>query len=57
MAGAEHALVCGSGPTVAGVFTTLDEAKLAAAALRDRYPKAAAVAPAPAGYANPRSFA
>jgi 4-diphosphocytidyl-2-C-methyl-D-erythritol kinase len=56
-AGAQHALVCGSGPTVAGVFNTLDEAKLAAEALRDRYPKAAATAPAPPGYATPRSFA
>jgi len=56
-AGAQHALVCGSGPTVAGVFPTLDDAKLAAAALRERHPKVAAVAPAPAGYAKPRSFA
>jgi 4-diphosphocytidyl-2-C-methyl-D-erythritol kinase len=56
-AGAEHALVCGSGPTVAGVFATLGDAKLAAGALRERHPKAAAVAPAPAGYAKPRSFA
>jgi hypothetical protein len=39
------------------VFETLDAAKLAADRLRDRYPKAAATAPAPAGYATPRSFA
>lgn len=56
-AGADHAIVCGSGPTVAGMFPTLDDAKVAVAALRERHPKAAAVAPAPAGYAKPRSFA
>ena len=56
-AGADHAIVCGSGPTVAGMFPTLDDAKVAVAALRERHPRAAAVAPAPAGYAKPRSFA
>jgi 4-diphosphocytidyl-2-C-methyl-D-erythritol kinase len=56
-AGARDALVCGSGPTVAGVFATLEEARLAAEALRDRHPKAAAAGPAPPGFATPRSFA
>jgi 4-diphosphocytidyl-2-C-methyl-D-erythritol kinase len=56
-AGARHALVCGSGPTAAGLFGSLDEAKLAAGDLRERYPKAAAAAPAPRGYAAPRAFA
>ena len=56
-AGASHALVCGSGPTVVGVFATLDDARLGAERLRERYPKAAAAAPAPPGFATPRSFA
>jgi 4-diphosphocytidyl-2-C-methyl-D-erythritol kinase len=56
-AGASEALVCGSGPTVVGVFPTLDDAKLAAEALRERYPKAAAAHPAPPGFAAARSFA
>jgi 4-diphosphocytidyl-2-C-methyl-D-erythritol kinase len=56
-AGATHALVCGSGPTVAGVFATLDAAKLAAEALRERHPRATAAAPAPPGFAAARSFA
>jgi 4-diphosphocytidyl-2-C-methyl-D-erythritol kinase len=46
--GADHALVCGSGPTVAGLFWGEDgdaRAALAADALRDRFPEAAAVAP------------
>jgi 4-diphosphocytidyl-2-C-methyl-D-erythritol kinase len=56
-AGARHALVCGSGPTVVGVFDTLEDAKLAAAALREQYPRAAAAGPAPRGLTAPRSFA
>jgi 4-diphosphocytidyl-2-C-methyl-D-erythritol kinase len=56
-AGARHALVCGSGPTVVGVFETLADAKLAAERLRARYPKAAAAGPAPRGFAAARSFA
>jgi 4-diphosphocytidyl-2-C-methyl-D-erythritol kinase len=56
-AGARDALVCGSGPTVAGVFGTLEDARLAAEALRERYPKAAAAGPAPPGFATPREFA
>jgi 4-diphosphocytidyl-2-C-methyl-D-erythritol kinase len=55
-AGAKHALVCGSGPTVVGVFEMLEDAKLAAERLRERYPKAAAAGPAPPGFATPRSF-
>ena len=56
-AGASNALVCGSGPTVVGVFATLDDARLGAERLRERYPKAAAAGPAPPGFATPRSFA
>ena len=56
-AGASHAIVCGSGPTVVGVHETLDDAKLAAERLRARYPKAAAAGPAPRGFAAARSFA
>jgi hypothetical protein len=40
-----------------GVFATLDDARLGAERLRERYPKAAAAAPAPPGFATPRSFA
>jgi 4-diphosphocytidyl-2-C-methyl-D-erythritol kinase len=59
-AGARHALVCGSGPTVIGVFMgdrAEDDAKLAAEELRARHPRACAVTPAPAGYAAVREFA
>jgi 4-diphosphocytidyl-2-C-methyl-D-erythritol kinase len=45
---ADHALVCGSGPTVAGVFWGEEggaRAERAAAALRERFPSAIAVAP------------
>ncbi len=45
-AGAEQALVCGSGPTVIGLYPGadgLDRAQAAAAALRDRWPRAVAV--------------
>lgn len=47
-AGAEQALVCGSGPTVAGVFWgagSLARAEQAAGALRERYPGAVAARP------------
>lgn len=47
-AGAEHALVCGSGPTVIGLYPGadgLDRARQAAVALCDRWPRAVAVAP------------
>ncbi|HSD78952.1 MAG TPA: hypothetical protein VLA98_16160, partial [Solirubrobacteraceae bacterium] len=38
-AGAEHALVCGSGPTVAGLFARRDAARAALAALAGRQPR------------------
>jgi 4-diphosphocytidyl-2-C-methyl-D-erythritol kinase len=59
-AGATHALVSGSGPTVAGVVLG-DEAEQAAGRiaedLRDRHPGAVAAFPAPPGYARVREFA
>lgn len=50
--GADHALVCGSGPTVIGIFRGPDGIRDAAAAalrLRDRFPAAVAAAPVDAG--------
>lgn len=47
-AGADHALVCGSGPTVIGLFAGAAgpaRAQAAAATLRDRWPRATAVTP------------
>ena len=44
-AGAHHALVCGSGPTVIGLFADLQGARGAAARLFDRDPRPIAVAP------------
>jgi 4-diphosphocytidyl-2-C-methyl-D-erythritol kinase len=44
-AGAHHALVCGSGPTVIGLFADLQGARGAAARLADRDPRPIAVAP------------
>jgi len=47
-AGADHALVCGSGPTVAGVFwgaDSEDRARRAAAALTGRFPRATVALP------------
>ncbi|MEO8968640.1 MAG: 4-(cytidine 5'-diphospho)-2-C-methyl-D-erythritol kinase [Solirubrobacteraceae bacterium] len=47
-AGAEHALVCGSGPTVIGLYPGADglsRAQGAATRLRDRWPRAVAVTP------------
>jgi 4-diphosphocytidyl-2-C-methyl-D-erythritol kinase len=44
-AGAEHALVCGSGPTVAGLFPRVDAARGAALALADRSPRPIVVEP------------
>jgi 4-diphosphocytidyl-2-C-methyl-D-erythritol kinase len=38
-AGADRALVCGSGPTAAGLFSTVDAARAAAVALGDRRPR------------------
>jgi 4-diphosphocytidyl-2-C-methyl-D-erythritol kinase len=43
--GARHALVCGSGPTVVGLFADLQAARGAAAKLADREPRPVAVAP------------
>jgi 4-diphosphocytidyl-2-C-methyl-D-erythritol kinase len=43
--GAHHALVCGSGPTVIGLFADLQGARGAAARLSERKPRPVAVAP------------
>ena len=43
--GAHHALVCGSGPTVIGLFADLQGARGAAARLSERDPRPIAVAP------------
>jgi 4-diphosphocytidyl-2-C-methyl-D-erythritol kinase len=43
--GARHALVCGSGPTVIGLFEDLQAARGAAARLSERAPRPIAVAP------------
>ena len=43
--GARHALVCGSGPTVIGLFDDLRSARGAAARLSERTPRPVAVAP------------
>jgi len=56
-AGADHALVSGSGPTALGLFTGRDgpqRAREAAVALADRRPRALAAAPLPAGAGAPR---
>jgi 4-diphosphocytidyl-2-C-methyl-D-erythritol kinase len=48
-AGAEHAIVCGSGPTVAGLYRgadSLDRATVAARALGGRFPGCTAAVPA-----------
>jgi 4-diphosphocytidyl-2-C-methyl-D-erythritol kinase len=44
-AGAEHALVCGSGATVAGLFPRVDAARGAALALAERTPRPIVVEP------------
>ena len=44
-AGAERALVCGSGPTVVGLFRHADAARAAAVALGDRTPRPIVAAP------------
>jgi 4-diphosphocytidyl-2-C-methyl-D-erythritol kinase len=44
-AGAAHAMVTGSGPTVFGLYPTVDEAVAAAETLRERVPGAIATAP------------
>jgi 4-diphosphocytidyl-2-C-methyl-D-erythritol kinase len=43
--GAEHALVCGSGPTVVGLFASVERARSAAVALSGRRPLPVAVEP------------
>ena len=47
-AGAEHAMVSGSGPTVLGLFSEPEAAREAAASLADRVPAAVAAVPAAA---------
>jgi 4-diphosphocytidyl-2-C-methyl-D-erythritol kinase len=57
-AGADQALVSGSGPTVAGIFRGADgeaRAERAAAALRERFPGAVAARPVDAGFAAIRA--
>ncbi len=56
-AGADRTIVCGSGPTVVGVFwgeSGHHQAAAAAAALRPRYPRAIDVVPVGADYGMPR---
>ncbi len=58
--GADHALVCGSGPTVAGLYwggQGLARARAAVSGLRDRFPGAEAVIPAAGSVANPQPVA
>jgi len=43
--GAQHAMVCGSGPTVVGLFTDLERARGAGVALSGRVPAPIAVEP------------
>jgi 4-diphosphocytidyl-2-C-methyl-D-erythritol kinase len=55
--GADAALVCGSGPTVAGIFWGADarrRARNAASAAIRRFPAATAVVPVDAGFASVR---
>jgi len=52
--GADDAIVCGSGPTVAGIFWGVDgvaRARLAAATAAERFPAAVEVVPVDAGFA------
>jgi 4-diphosphocytidyl-2-C-methyl-D-erythritol kinase len=56
-AGADHSLVCGSGPTVAGLFwgtDAADRAALAAGALAARFPAATVAEPVGAEFGLPR---
>jgi 4-diphosphocytidyl-2-C-methyl-D-erythritol kinase len=56
-AGAEHAMVSGSGPTVFGVYTGTDalaRADAAAVALADRYPGASSAVPVSEDFGAPR---
>ena len=56
-AGADHALVCGSGPTVAGLFWGADappRATAAAAGLAERFPGATCATPVGPEFGSPR---
>jgi 4-diphosphocytidyl-2-C-methyl-D-erythritol kinase len=56
-AGAEHAMVSGSGPTVFGLYTGADalaRAEAAAVALADRYPGASSAVPVSEDFGAPR---
>jgi len=56
-AGADHALVSGSGPTVVGIFAGAEgpaAAEAAAAVLRERHPGAIGARPVDAGFAAVR---
>jgi 4-diphosphocytidyl-2-C-methyl-D-erythritol kinase len=55
-AGAEHALVCGSGPTVAGLYwdpSASEHAAAAAESLAERFPRAISAVPAAAEVGSP----
>lgn len=52
--GAQISMVSGSGPTVFGTFADVADAEHAAAALRERYPRAVAAEPIAPGAADPR---
>jgi 4-diphosphocytidyl-2-C-methyl-D-erythritol kinase len=54
-AGADRALVCGSGPTVAGLFRRADAARAAAVVLGDRHPRPILAEPWPAPAPTPAS--
>jgi 4-diphosphocytidyl-2-C-methyl-D-erythritol kinase len=56
-AGATHALVAGSGPTVVGLFESVAGARAAAAELASHHPRAVAAEPVGAGYAAPGEVA
>ncbi len=51
-AGAAHALVSGSGPTVFALFDDREEAAAAADAVAADHPRAVAARPAPPGYGD-----
>ena len=55
-AGAEHAFVCGSGPTAVGLFWGLgapDRARAAAVSLASRFPGATSAVPVASGFGEP----
>jgi 4-diphosphocytidyl-2-C-methyl-D-erythritol kinase len=56
--GAEHALVCGSGPTVAGLWRgadALEQAERATAELAGRFPGTMAATPVPTAFGLPQT--